>query len=65
MICPNCSLKMKVTDTNTNEAECVRKYRCGNCAYVMYTTELPCNRTHYLRVTNYCERSKRDANKTN
>lgn len=63
MICPNCNQKMKVADTNTSETECVRKYHCNNCDYTMYTVELPCSRSHFLRITNYCERSKRNANK--
>lgn len=65
MICPNCNQKMKVVDTNTYETECVRKHRCSNCGGIMYTTELPCCRTHFLRITNYCERRKRNANKEN
>lgn len=65
MTCPKCNQKMKVVDTNTYETECVRKYRCSNCGGIMYTTELPCCRTHFLRITNYYERRKRNANKEN
>lgn len=63
MLCLTCNHKMKVIDTNTDETECVRKYRCNDCGCIMYTTELPCSRTHFLWITNRCERSKRNANK--